>query len=49
VDELVRGLEGTQRGGVRYPMPSFLTYEPAVPKKYEELLAMQRAEPEAGH
>ena len=41
-DELVRGLEGTHRGGVRYPVPSFLTYEPAMPKKYEELLEMQR-------
>jgi uncharacterized protein (DUF169 family) len=41
-DELVRGLEGTQKGGIRYPIPSFLTYEPGMPKKYEELLDMQR-------
>lgn len=42
VDEVVRGLEGTQRGGIRYPIPSFLTYEPKLPTKYEELLTMQR-------
>ncbi len=41
-DELVRGLEGTHRGGVRYPIPAFMTYEPAMPKKYEELLEMQQ-------
>jgi uncharacterized protein (DUF169 family) len=40
--ELIEGLEGTQRGGIRYPIPSFLTYEPGMPKKYEDLLAMQR-------
>lgn len=44
VGELVDGLEGTQKGGIRYPIPSFLTYEPGMPRKYEELLAMQRQE-----
>jgi uncharacterized protein (DUF169 family) len=44
VGELVEGLEGTQKGGVRYPIPSFLTYEPGMPRKYEELLTMQREE-----
>jgi uncharacterized protein (DUF169 family) len=42
--ELVEGLEGTQKGGIRYPIPSFLTYEPGMPKKYQELLDMQAAE-----
>lgn len=42
VGDLMEGLEGTQKGGVRYPIPSFLTYEPGMPKKYEELLSMQR-------
>jgi uncharacterized protein (DUF169 family) len=42
VGELMEGLDGTQKGGVRYPIPSFLTYEPGMPRKYEELLAMQR-------
>lgn len=47
--ELVEGLEGTQKGGIRYPIPSFLTYEPGMPKKYQELLDMQAAErPKAG-
>jgi uncharacterized protein (DUF169 family) len=44
VEDLVEGLVGTQKGGVRYPIPSFLTYEPGMPRKYEELLAMQREE-----
>ncbi len=44
VGDLVEGLEGTQKGGVRYPIPSFLTYEPSMPRKYEELLNMQREE-----
>lgn len=44
VGELLEGLEGTQKGGIRYPIPSFLTYEPGMPRKYEELLAMQREE-----
>ena len=42
--DLVEGLEGTHKGGVRYPIPSFLTYEPGMPRKYEELLGMQRDE-----
>jgi len=47
--ELADGLAGTQKGGIRYPIPSFLTYEPGMPKKYEELLEMQRlGRPEAG-
>lgn len=41
---LIEGLEGTQKGGIRYPIPSFLTYEPGMPRKYEDLLAMQREE-----
>jgi uncharacterized protein (DUF169 family) len=44
VGDLIEGLEGTHKGGVRYPIPSFLTYEPGMPKKYEELLTMQREE-----
>ena len=44
VADLIEGLEGTHKGGVRYPIPSFLTYEPGMPPKYEELLTMQRDE-----
>jgi uncharacterized protein (DUF169 family) len=35
--EIVAGLEGTHRGGVRYPVPSFLRYTGEFPEKYEEL------------
>lgn len=48
-EELIAGLEGTQKGGIRFPIPSFLTYEPSMPRKYEDLLQMQQAaRPEAG-
>jgi uncharacterized protein (DUF169 family) len=43
-EELVTGLAGTHKGGIRYPIPTFLTYEPGMPKKYQELLDMQTAE-----
>jgi len=47
--DLIEGLEGTQKGGIRYPIPSFLTYEPGMPKKYQALLDMQTtARSEAG-
>lgn len=35
--EMLEGLEGTQRGGVRYPIPNFLRYTPEFPPKYQEL------------
>jgi uncharacterized protein (DUF169 family) len=35
--ELVEGLEGTQKGGIRYPVPSFLRYTPQYPEHYYEL------------
>ena len=34
VEELVEGLAGTQKGGVRYPMPSFLRYTGEFPEQY---------------
>ena len=37
---LVEGLEGTQRGGVRYPVPSFLRYTGEYPEAYERLKTM---------
>jgi uncharacterized protein (DUF169 family) len=37
---LVEGLEGTQKGGVRYPVPSFLRYTGEYPETYEKLKAM---------
>lgn len=32
--EVIEGLEETQRGGIRYPVPSFLRYEGHFPEKY---------------
>jgi uncharacterized protein (DUF169 family) len=35
--ELVAGLEGTHKGGIRYPIPGFLRYTPQFPEHYYEL------------
>ncbi|MDR3590527.1 MAG: DUF169 domain-containing protein [Negativicutes bacterium] len=40
LDELLRGLEGTERGGVRYPIPVNLKVEAEFPPKYQQLAAM---------
>lgn len=37
-DELVYGLEGTHKGGVRYPIPTFLRYQAEFPKTYQTLM-----------
>jgi uncharacterized protein (DUF169 family) len=36
-EELVVGLEGTQKGGVRYPVPTYLRYQAEFPKTYQTL------------
>jgi len=36
-DEVVKGLEGTHAGGVRYPIPVYLRYQAEFPKSYQEL------------
>jgi uncharacterized protein (DUF169 family) len=36
-EDLVKGLEGTHKGGIRYPMPSFLRYAPQYPEHYYKL------------
>jgi uncharacterized protein (DUF169 family) len=36
-DEIVRGLEGTHAGGVRYPIPVFMRWQGEFPKSYQEL------------
>ncbi|RME42062.1 MAG: hypothetical protein D6791_18635 [Chloroflexi bacterium] len=49
MDELIAGLEGTHKGGVRYPIPSFLRYTGKFPPTYEkmnELWTAQEAESE---
>lgn len=33
-DQMVEGLEGTHKGGVRYPIPSFLRYTGEFPEQY---------------
>jgi hypothetical protein len=35
--ELVEGLEGTHKGGVRYPIPTFLRYTADFPESYKKL------------
>ncbi|WP_124726356.1 DUF169 domain-containing protein [Staphylospora marina] len=46
--EMVEGLAGTHRGGVRYPIPTFLTYRAKFPPTYEQLNRMwEQAEAEA--
>ena len=40
VDELLTGLEGTHKGGVRYPIPVAMRGTVTMPKHYQELLAM---------
>jgi len=37
MDELVEGLAGTYKGGIRYPIPTFLRYTPQYPEHYYEL------------
>ena len=36
-ERLVEGLEGTHKGGVRYPIPTFLQYSPKYPPHYEKM------------
>jgi uncharacterized protein (DUF169 family) len=37
-EEIIEGLEGTHKGGVRYPIPSFLRYEGEFPKHYMKVV-----------
>lgn len=37
VELVIEGLEGTHKGGTRYPIPSFLRYEPEFPPLYMEM------------
>jgi uncharacterized protein (DUF169 family) len=36
-DQVVKGLEGTHKGGVRYPIPVYLKFQAEFPKSYQEL------------
>ncbi len=49
VDELLKGLDGTHKGGVRYPVPVAMRSTVTMPKHYQELLRMlQNAEKKEG-
>jgi uncharacterized protein (DUF169 family) len=37
VKEVIEGLKGTHKGGVRYPIPTYLQYEAKYPATYEKL------------
>jgi len=37
MSEIVEGLEGTHRGGIRYPITQFMEYEAKLPPKYMEV------------
>ena len=39
-EEVVKGLEGTHQGGIRYPIPVYQRFEPQFPKSYQELQRM---------
>ena len=36
-EQMIQGFEGTHKGGIRYPIPSFLRYEPQYPEHYYKL------------
>jgi uncharacterized protein (DUF169 family) len=38
-DEIIAGLEGTQKGGVRYPIPVAMRGTVTMPKRYQELMS----------
>jgi uncharacterized protein (DUF169 family) len=43
VEEIIDGLEGTHKGGVRYPIPSFLRYTGEFPEHYRRAVDRQSA------
>ncbi len=43
-EEIVAGLQGTYKGGVRYPIPAFLRYQPQFPPHYQKLNEMWKDE-----
>lgn len=40
LEDFIKGLHGTHRGGVRYPIPAFLQYQAKYPATYEKLNEM---------
>ncbi len=47
--DLIAGLEGTHKGGIRYPVPSFLRYTPQYPKHYYRLFEDWEKKETPGH
>lgn len=41
-EEIVRGLEGTHAGGIRYPIPMYQRFQPEFPPSYQELERLWR-------
>ena len=37
IAEVIEGLKGTYKGGVRYPIPSFLRYQAVFPEQYMKM------------
>src|SRR6266545_3605139 len=46
--DLLEGLEGTSRGGVRYPIPVAMRSTVTMPQLYQERLRMLEEEPDMG-
>lgn len=46
IPELMAGFEGTHKGGVRYPIPNYLSYEAHFPKTYQKLQQLWQQEKE---
>ncbi len=44
IDEMIDGIEGTHKAGVRYPYPAFVNFTPQFPPKYNQLEEIWRAE-----
>ncbi|MFQ5896008.1 MAG: DUF169 domain-containing protein [Nitrospinota bacterium] len=44
MEEILEGLEGTHRGGIRYPVTHFMAYTGQFPPKFDELYERLRAE-----
>jgi len=42
IDKIIIGLQGTHKGGVRYPIPFFMNWEATFPPKYVELEKLWR-------
>jgi uncharacterized protein (DUF169 family) len=44
IPEVIEGLKGTHKGGVRYPIPAFLRYQAVFPEQYMKMEELWRGE-----